>query len=80
MCSSDLHNQAVTSTQYYDDDLFKSFGGVKHGPNAYNCRWIWPALLALCGDRILPEELLQNLHEERPFEVSTDPPKQRSWF
>jgi hypothetical protein len=28
----------------YDDDLFKAFGGVKHGPSAYNTTWIWPAL------------------------------------
>lgn len=31
-----FHNQAVTSTKYYDDDLFRYFGGVKHGANAYN--------------------------------------------
>ncbi len=34
-----FHNQAVTSTQYYGDGLFKHFGGVKNGP--LRCtRWL----------------------------------------
>lgn len=50
----DFHNQAVTSTQTYDDDLFQSFGGVKPGPNDYNTTWIWPALTALFRDDVAP--------------------------
>ena len=37
-----FHNQAVTDTTYFDDDLFENFGGVKDGPNAYNGEFIWP--------------------------------------
>ena len=75
-----FHNQAVTSTQYYDDALFDNFGGVKHGPNAYNSQWIWPALSALFEARATPADLLDHL-PERPFAVSTDPPKpRRRWF
>lgn len=75
-----FHNQAVTSTQVYDDALFESFGGVKNGPNAYNDRWIWPALTALFNARATPADLLSHL-PERPFTVSSDPPPpRRRWF
>jgi hypothetical protein len=69
-----FHNQAVTSTKYYDDDLFRSFGGVKHGANAYNTAWIWPALTALFQDRVPPAELLNNLPCRPPFDVVDAPP------
>ena len=69
-----FHNQAVTSTQYYDDALFESFGGVKNGPNPYNTSWIWPALHALFAAGIAPDQLLAHLPADRPFTVSTDPP------
>lgn len=69
-----FHNQAVTSTKYYDDDLFRSFGGVKHGANAYNTAWIWPALTALFHDRVPPAELLNNLPCRPPFNVVDAPP------
>jgi hypothetical protein len=69
-----FHNQAVTSTQTYDDDLFKSFGGVKHGPNAYNTEWIWPALAALFSEEVAPTDLLARLGDKPPFAVSADPP------
>jgi len=69
-----FHNQAVTSTQYYDDALFESFGGVKDGPNPYNTAWIWPALQALFADGISPDQLLAHLPADRPFAVSSDPP------
>jgi hypothetical protein len=69
-----FHNQAVTSTKTYDDDLFKSFGGVKHGPNAYNTAWIWPALAALFSEDVAPTDLLARLGEQPPFAVSADPP------
>ncbi|WP_156796619.1 hypothetical protein [Cyanobium sp. PCC 7001] len=56
-----FHNQAVTSTAYYDDALFRSFGGVKHGANAYNTQFIWPALrLLLCGEAT-PRQLIERL-------------------
>ena len=69
-----FHNQAVTSTQTYDDDLFKSFGGVKHGPNAYNTEWIWPALHALFTEAVAPPDLLEHLGDKPPFAVSAEPP------
>ena len=69
-----FHNQAVTSTKYYDDDLFRSFGGVKHGANAYNTAWIWPALTALFQDRVPPAELLNKLPCRPPFDVVDAPP------
>jgi hypothetical protein len=68
-----FHNQAVTSTKYYDDDLFRSFGGVKHGANAYNTAWIWPALTALFSEAVAPPDLLHHL-DQPPFAVSTEPP------
>jgi hypothetical protein len=46
------------ATMYYDDDLFRSFGGVKYCPNAYNTAWIWPALTALFQHRVPPAECL----------------------
>lgn len=70
-----FHNQAVTSTQYYDDALFEHFGGVKVGPNAYNTSWIWPALTALFTEVTTPSELLEHLPPP-PFRVSADPPAQ----
>lgn len=69
-----FHNQAVTSTKTYDDDLFKSFGGVKHGPNAYNTEWIWPALCALFTEEVAPPDLLEHLPCKPPFAVSAEPP------
>ncbi|MFN6339231.1 MAG: hypothetical protein ACK41W_10995 [Cyanobacteriota bacterium] len=72
-----FHNQAVTSTQTYDDELFASFGGVKHGPNAYNTDWIWPALHALFVEGVSPPDLKRHLrdeHKEPPFAVTTEPP------
>jgi hypothetical protein len=69
-----FHNQPVTSTEIYDDDFFKSFGGVKHGPNAYNTEWIWPALCALFNEDVAPPDLLEQLGCKPPFAVSTEPP------
>lgn len=56
-----FHNQAVTSTAYYDDALFRSFGGVKHGANAYNTEYIWPALHLLLSGEASPPDLLERL-------------------
>lgn len=71
-----FHNEAVTSTQYYDDALFEHFGGVKNGPNAYNTSWIWPALTALFTEVTTPSELLDHLPQP-PFRVTTEPPAAR---
>jgi hypothetical protein len=68
-----FHNQAVTSTQYYDDALFRSFGGVKDGPNAYDTTYIWPAALALYGEQVQPQDLLQAL-PEHPFAITSGEP------
>ncbi|MEY3929458.1 MAG: hypothetical protein RLZZ516_1168 [Cyanobacteriota bacterium] len=70
------HNEAVTSTQYYNDALFESFGGVKNGPNAYNTSWIWPALTALFTEVTTPSDLLDHLPQP-PFRVTTEPPAAR---
>ncbi len=52
-----FHNQAVTNTCYFSDELFKNFGGVKKGPNAYNCEIIWPWLQGVVDNNILPQDL-----------------------
>ncbi len=65
-----FHNQAVTSTQYYDDALFRSFGGVKDGPNPYDTTFIWPAALALYRETVQPQDLLGTL-PEHPFAITT---------
>ncbi|MBM5816536.1 MAG: hypothetical protein FJ083_08100 [Cyanobacteria bacterium K_Offshore_surface_m2_239] len=79
-----FHNQAVTSTQTYDDDLFEAFGGVKDGPNAYNTTWIWPALHLLFQKNSDPAALLRDVEqrpEPPPFAISTDPPAPaRRWW
>ncbi len=68
-----FHNQAVTSTRYFDDALFEFFGGVKHGADAYNTAYIWPGALALFGERVQPQDLLGAL-PERPFTITTGEP------
>ena len=39
-----FHNQAVTDTTYFENALFKKFGGVKEEPNAYNYNYVWRGL------------------------------------
>ncbi|MEM6519666.1 MAG: hypothetical protein AAF722_10105 [Cyanobacteria bacterium P01_C01_bin.70] len=56
-----FHNQAVTSTGYFSDVLFKHFGGVKDEPNAYNCEIIWPWLRGIANDNISPQDLAEQL-------------------
>lgn len=68
-----FHNQAVTSTQYYGDGLFKNFGGVKDGPNAYNYQYVWPGLNLIFSGQVTPPDLLSKLKLEK-FEVQTTPP------
>lgn len=53
-----FHNQAVTDTTYFDDALFKNFGGVKHSPNAYNDQYVWPGLELVIRDQVAASDLL----------------------
>ncbi|MEH1904225.1 MAG: hypothetical protein V7L04_23135 [Nostoc sp.] len=55
-----FHNQAVTDTTYYDDALFKHFGGVKNGPNDYNKQYVWPGLNLVIKDQVRVDQLLGN--------------------
>ena len=68
-----FHNQAVTSTQYYDDGLFEHFGGVKDGPNAYNCHYVWPGLDLIISGNSTPQKLGERL-QNTEFKVELDPP------
>ena len=68
-----FHNQAVTSTEYYDDALFKHFGGVKNGPNAYNTDYVWPGVDKIFMGTATPEDLLSHLHTP-DYQVKTTPP------
>ena len=52
-----FHNQAVTDTKYFDDALFKNFGGVKKEPNAYNNEYIWPGLNLIVNEQARADEL-----------------------
>ncbi|PZD74144.1 hypothetical protein C1752_01152 [Acaryochloris thomasi RCC1774] len=78
-----FHNQAVTSTQYYGDGLFKNFGGVKDGPNAYNYEYVWPGLNFIFTGQATPRTLLAKLLELRPrkFDIKPVPPEapRSSW-
>ncbi|MDJ0736836.1 MAG: hypothetical protein QNJ47_22680 [Nostocaceae cyanobacterium] len=53
-----FHNQAVTDTTYFNDALFKKFGGVKHEPNAYNDEYIWSGLNLVIENQVKASELL----------------------
>ncbi|WP_414623427.1 hypothetical protein [Calothrix sp. CCY 0018] len=55
---SAFHNQAVTDTTYFSDALFKKFGGVKHGENAYNHEYIWSGLDLVIKESVKASELL----------------------
>ncbi len=72
-----FHNQAVTSTQYYDDALFKNFGGVKDEPNAYNTDYVWTGLTKIFMDIATPEDLLSHLNTPN-FQVKATPPDDSS--
>ena len=53
-----FHNQAVTDTTYFDDDLFKGFGGIRTEPNAYNYQYIWSGLNLVVDDMVEANDLL----------------------
>ncbi|MBP0027987.1 hypothetical protein [Roseofilum sp. Guam] len=69
-----FHNQAVTCTEYYGDALFKNFGGVKKGANAYNCQYIWPGVDKIFNGTATPENLRSHLKTD-DFQVETTPPQ-----
>ncbi len=69
-----FHNQAVTCTEYYDDALFKNFGGVKKGPNAYNYEYVWPGVEKIFMGEATPTNLLSQLNPQN-FKVATTPPR-----
>ena len=52
-----FHNQAVTDTTYFDNELFNNFGGVKEEPNAYNYQYIWPALQLVVENQVDANDL-----------------------
>jgi hypothetical protein len=68
-----FHNQAVTSTQYYDDGLFENFGGVKDGPNAYDFDYVWPGAQLIFTNKATPQTLLSKLNS-MTFEINVTPP------
>ena len=74
-----FHNQAVTSTQYFDEDVFENFGGVKEGPNAFNLDFIWPWVNQVAVNNVMPKELLKILPPKKIQVVDTLPPKKQSW-
>ena len=74
-----FHNQAVTCTEYYGDGLFKHFGGVKKGPNAYNDDYVWPGVDKIFNGNATPKDLLSHLNTPN-FEVKTTPPAAPSKF
>lgn len=74
-----FHNQAVTNTTYYDDDLFEHFGGVKEHPNAYNFQLIWPWLIGVVEENLQPDRLPGRL-PPKTIEVSDSlPPAPFPW-
>jgi acetyl esterase/lipase len=68
-----FHNQAVTCTQFFSEDLFDDFGGVKDGPNAYNHELIWPALHGLINGTLTPGNILNKVHPTS-FAIAPEPP------
>ena len=70
-----FHNQAVTDTTFFDDALFKNFGGVKKDPNAYNGEYIWPGLNLVVEEEVKADKLLDKFPLEK-IQVQTTLPKQ----
>ncbi|NEP74633.1 MAG: hypothetical protein F6K25_22910 [Okeania sp. SIO2G4] len=68
------HNESVTNTTYYGDGFMKNFGGAKDGPNAYNCQYIWPAVIAVVMDHVQANKLQDhNGFELADFKVLDEP-------
>lgn len=70
-----FHNQAVTDTTYFDNALFKNFGGVKEEPNAYNFQYVWPGLDFVVQNKFDADDLLNNFPLETIKVTDTLPPK-----
>ena len=74
-----FHNQAVTSTQYFDDDVFENFGGVKDGPNAFNRDFIWPWVNGVVDSNVMPKDLLGEFPPKKIEVTDSLPPKPQNW-
>ena len=74
-----FHNQAVTDTTYYDNALFKNFGGVKEDPNAYNFQYIWPWLQGVIAQHVQPDQPLTQFPPETIQITETLPNKGVNW-
>ncbi|QSJ20176.1 hypothetical protein JYQ62_16565 [Nostoc sp. UHCC 0702] len=74
-----FHNQAVTDTTYFDDDLFKIFGGVKKFPNAYNYEYIWPGLNLVVQEQVRVDKLLDKFPLKTIEVKDSLPPKSIFW-
>ncbi len=72
-----FHNQAVTDTTYFDNELFNSFGGVKEDPNAYNYQYIWPGLHFVVENQVDANDLFNKFPLET-IHVSETLPSQSS--
>ena len=66
-----FHNQAVTDTTYFSDDLFKNFGGVKIQPNIYNSEYVWKGLDLVIKQVKSPAKLLEKL-KNKDFDIKTE--------
>jgi len=53
-----FHNQSVTDTTYYDNALFRNFGGVKTGVNIYNTAYVWPGLDMVLSGKVQANNLI----------------------
>ncbi|MDY7003164.1 MAG: hypothetical protein SWX82_04135 [Cyanobacteriota bacterium] len=68
------HNESVTNTKYYGDGFMNNFGGAKHGQNAYNCQYIYPAVLAVVMDDVQANELKDgDGFELKDFKILDEP-------
>lgn len=76
-----FHNQAVTDTSYFDDALFKNFGGVKTQPNLYNKEYIWTAVELVVKNQANVNQLLDKFNPDRSPIIITDtlPEKPINW-
>lgn len=67
-----FHNQAVTDTTYFDDALFKHFGGVKKQPNIYNCQYIWRGVDLVVKNQANVNQLLPKFNPPGSPVIITD--------
>ncbi|AFY39555.1 hypothetical protein Lepto7376_3338 [[Leptolyngbya] sp. PCC 7376] len=67
-----FHNQALTDTTYFSEELFKNFGGVKTGPNAYNFDYVWQGLSLVTQDQKPAHKLLKLFDNGDTFDIVTE--------